>query len=75
MLCATPAPAVEHLVTKTYLLIDLENRQPDPELVAAWMGRDGEAWIFYGEQQISLLPNYWQLGELNRTGFRGGLLA
>lgn len=50
-------------VTKTCLLIDLENRQPTPELVAAWMGQDGEAWIFYGEQQISLLPNYWQLGD------------
>jgi len=56
-------PAAEYPVTKTYLLIDLENRQPDPELVAAWMGQDGEAWIFYGEQQIALLPNYWQLGD------------
>lgn len=50
-------------MTKTYLLIDLENRQPDPELVAAWIGQEGEAWIFYGEQQIALLPNYWQLGD------------
>ena len=47
----------------TCLLIDLENRQPPPEHVAAWMGEAGEAWIFYGEQQINLLPNYFQLGE------------
>jgi hypothetical protein len=57
------AHAVKNIVTKTYLLIDLENRQPAPEHVAAWMGQDGEAWIFYGEQQINLLPNYWQLGD------------
>ena len=50
-------------MTKTYLLIDLENRQPAPEHVAAWMGEAGEAWIFYGEQQINLLPRYWELGE------------
>lgn len=55
--------AVKNIVTKTYLLIDLENRQPAPEHVAAWMGHDGETWIFYGEQQINLLPNYWQLGD------------
>jgi len=36
-------------VTKTYLLIDLQNRHPTPEDVASWMGANGEAWIFYGE--------------------------
>ena len=38
-------------MTKTYLLIDLENRQPVPKDVAAWMGEVGEAWIFFAEQQ------------------------
>lgn len=54
---------LKNIVAKTYLLIDLENRQPTPEHVAAWIGQDGEAWVFYGEQQINLLPNYWQLGD------------
>ena len=50
-------------ITKTYLLVDLENRQPAFEDVEACIGRTGEAWIFYGEQQIGLLPNYWQIGK------------
>ena len=50
-------------MTKTYLLIDLQNRKPSPECVAAWMGTDGEAWIFFGEQEIGLLASYMELGE------------
>lgn len=50
-------------MTKTYVLIDLENRRPAPEHVAAWMGDAGETWIFYGEQQINLLAKYLVLGE------------
>jgi len=49
-------------VTKTYLLIDLQNRQPAPEHVASWMGANGEAWVFYGEQEIGLLAQYMELG-------------
>jgi hypothetical protein len=49
-------------VTKTYLLIDLQNRQPAPESVALWMGANGEAWIFYGEHEIGLLAQYMELG-------------
>ena len=50
-------------MTKTYLLIDLQNRKPSPECVASWMGLDGEAWIFFGEQEIGLLARYMELGE------------
>jgi hypothetical protein len=50
-------------VTKTYLLIDLQNRQPAPEHVASWMGASGEAWIFYGEHEIGLLAQYMELGD------------
>ncbi|MGF6350962.1 PIN domain-containing protein [Variovorax sp. W2I14] len=50
-------------MTKTYLLIDLQNRQPAPESVASWMGANGEAWIFYGEQEIRLLAKYMELGD------------
>jgi hypothetical protein len=50
-------------VTKTYLLIDLQNRQPAPESVASWMGANGEAWVFYGEQEIGLLARYMELGD------------
>lgn len=50
-------------MTKTYLLIDLQNRQPAPELVASWMGANGEAWIFFGEQEIGLLARYMELGD------------
>lgn len=49
-------------MTKTYLLIDLQNRQPAPEHVASWMGANGEAWVFYGEQEIGLLAQYMELG-------------
>jgi len=52
-----------NFIIKTFLLIDLENRQPPPEHVAAWIGETGEAWIFFGEQQINQLPHYWQIGE------------
>ena len=50
-------------MTKTYLLIDLQNRQPAPESVASWRGANGEAWIFYGEHEISLLAQYMELGD------------
>lgn len=50
-------------MTKTYLLIDLQNRKPSPQCVATWMGADGEAWIFFGEQEISLLARYMELGD------------
>ena len=50
-------------MTKTYLLIDLQNRQPAPEDVASWIGADGEAWIFYGEHEIGLLAQYMELGD------------
>ncbi|QSI33314.1 NYN domain-containing protein [Variovorax sp. RKNM96] len=50
-------------MTKTYLLIDLQNRQPAPEHVASWMGANGEAWIFYGEHEIGQLAQYMELGD------------
>lgn len=50
-------------MTKTYLLIDLQNRQPAPDYVASWMGADGEAWIFFGEHEIGLLAQYMELGD------------
>jgi hypothetical protein len=50
-------------VSKTYLLIDLQNRQPAPEHVASWLGESGEAWIFFGEQEIGLLAQYMELGD------------
>lgn len=50
-------------MSKTYLLIDLQNRHPPPEDVASWMGSNGEAWIFYGEHEIGLLAPYMELGD------------
>lgn len=50
-------------MSKTYLLIDLQNRHPAPEDVASWMGANGEAWIFYGEHEIGLLAQYMELGD------------
>lgn len=50
-------------MSKTYLLIDLQNRHPAPDDVASWMGSDGEAWIFYGEHEIGLLAPYMELGD------------
>ena len=50
-------------MSKTYLLIDLQNRHPAPEDVASWMGSNGEAWIFYGEHEIGLLAPYMELGD------------
>lgn len=50
-------------MSKTYLLIDLQNRHPQPEDVSSWMGSNGEAWIFYGEQEIGLLAPYMELGD------------
>lgn len=42
-------------MSKTYLLIDLQNRHPAPADVASRMGPNGEAWVFYGEHEIGLL--------------------
>lgn len=50
-------------MTKTYLLIDLQNRQPAPKDVASCMGANGEAWIFFGEHEIGLLAQYMELGD------------
>ena len=50
-------------MSKTYLLIDLQNRQPAPQHVASWIGEDGEAWIFYGEQEVGRLAQYMELGD------------
>ncbi|ATA52357.1 hypothetical protein CKY39_03325 [Variovorax boronicumulans] len=50
-------------MSKTYLLIDLQNRHPAPEDVASWMGANGEAWIFFGEHEIGLLAQYMELGD------------
>lgn len=50
-------------MTKTYLLIDLQNRKPAPADIASWMGVNGEAWIFFGEQEIGLLAQYMELGD------------
>jgi len=47
----------------TILLIDLQNRRPAAKHVAAWMGSDGEAWIFYGHEEIGALwETYLSLG-------------
>jgi hypothetical protein len=35
-----------------HLLIDLENVQPLPADVEAWLGEAGEAWVFYGPHQL-----------------------
>jgi hypothetical protein len=50
-------------VTKTYLLINLQNRQPAPEYVLSWMGANGEAWIFFGEHEVGLVAQYMELGD------------
>ena len=38
--------------TGVHLLIDLENVQPSPLEVEAWLGEAGEAWVFYGPHQL-----------------------
>lgn len=48
--------------TKTYVLIDLQNRRPAFERVEAMIGTSGEAWIFFGDHELELLPNYLQIG-------------
>lgn len=35
-----------------HLLVDLENVQPSPQEVEAWLGEVGEAWVFYGPHQL-----------------------
>lgn len=35
-----------------HLLVDLENVQPSPQEVEAWLGEAGEAWVFYGPHQL-----------------------
>ncbi|MGJ7609525.1 MULTISPECIES: PIN domain-containing protein [unclassified Variovorax] len=34
-----------------HLLVDLENVQPSPQEVEAWLGETGKAWVFYGPHQ------------------------
>jgi hypothetical protein len=34
------------------LLVDLENVQPSPGDVEAWLGGEGRAWVFYGPHQL-----------------------
>lgn len=65
----TPRDSLRHsvranrLLSTTILLIDLQNRQPAARHVAAWMGSDGEAWIFYGDDEIGALwDTYLALG-------------
>lgn len=38
--------------TGVHLLVDLENVQPSPLEVEAWLGEAGEAWVFYGPHQL-----------------------
>lgn len=35
-----------------HLLVDLENVQPSPMEVEAWLGNAGQAWVFYGPTQL-----------------------
>ncbi|MEJ8816225.1 PIN domain-containing protein [Variovorax ureilyticus] len=37
---------------KVHLLVDLENVQPSPGDVEAWLGGAGQAWVFYGPHQL-----------------------
>lgn len=37
---------------KVHLLVDLENVQPSPDDVEAWLGGAGQAWVFYGPHQL-----------------------
>lgn len=44
-----------HCVTSSsnvHLLVDLENVQPSPSDVEAWLGGEGHAWVFYGPHQL-----------------------
>ncbi|MDM0106522.1 PIN domain-containing protein [Variovorax sp. J22R24] len=38
--------------TSVHLLVDLENVQPSPGDVEAWLGDAGQAWVFYGPNQL-----------------------
>lgn len=40
------------MATGVHLLVDLENVQPSPEEVEAWLGDTGAAWVFYGPHQL-----------------------
>jgi hypothetical protein len=40
------------LATGVHLLVDLENVQPSPKEVEAWLGDAGEAWVFCGPNQL-----------------------
>ena len=40
------------MATGVHLLVDLENVQPSPKEVEAWLGDAGEAWVFYGPNQL-----------------------
>ena len=47
---------------KTYLLVDLQNQQPEPAHIASWIGDEGEVWLFFGEHELNLLPRYFEIG-------------
>lgn len=57
-----------------HLLVDLESVQPEPAVVASWIGEGGSAWIFHGPHQLKMLPKYTSLGPsvtvvpISRTG-------
>lgn len=40
------------MATGVHLLVDLENVQPYPTEVEAWLGDAGQAWVFYGPNQL-----------------------
>ncbi|MDR6857876.1 PIN domain-containing protein [Variovorax guangxiensis] len=40
------------MATSVHLLVDLENVQPSPKEVEAWLGDAGQAWVFYGPHQL-----------------------
>jgi hypothetical protein len=47
----------------THLLIDLENVQPEPEDVRAWIEEFGPVWVFHGVNQRKLLPPLQAFGD------------
>ena len=55
-------------VSKTRLLIDLQNRHPPLKDVASWMGSNGEAWIFYGAHEFGPLAPYMELSGWETIG-------
>ena len=51
-LSALPRHGVS-MASGVHLLVDLENVQPSPQDVEAWLGDVGQAWVFYGPHQLS----------------------